>query len=378
MFTEKLGLKPRRKNKQWLFRLGQYAGSMVMCTGMALGLGSCATNSPSSSSSMMPTQPTLKVVTTFLPITQFTKAVAGNRAQVIQLLPTTISPHDYQAKPDDVLTLTQADVLVQNGLGMEEFLEDLVKNAGNSKLKVIDSSQGIQTITSASIEGKDHDHNHDHESKPQTNSKKDHVHGLYNPHIWLDPKRVVQQVQTIRDGLIASDPDGKTLYTANAAIYIEQLKELDAETTQLLLPYANKTFVAFHDFAPYFAQSYNLNATFLVDVPNENPSPEDVKRIVNTVKQTQLKAILTEPQAGERIFATLSKDLAIQVSVFDPLETAPVDGIPSNYYLTTMRQNVKTLLTALTGKSTVLQAPSNWYGFTQPWVIIPQRVAIRF
>jgi zinc/manganese transport system substrate-binding protein len=201
---------------------------------------------------------------------------------------------------------------------------------------------------------------------------------LYNPHIWLDPKRVVQQVQTIRDGLIASDPDGKTLYTANAAMYIEQLKELDAETTQLLLPYANKTFVAFHDFAPYFAQSYNLNATFLVDVPNENPSPEDVKRIVNTVKQTQLKAILTEPQAGERIFATLSKDLAIQVSVFDPLETAPVDGIPPNYYLTTMRQNVKTLLAALTGKSTVLQAPSNWYGFTQPWVIIPQRVAIRF
>ncbi|MBU6185914.1 MAG: zinc ABC transporter substrate-binding protein [Synechococcales bacterium] len=101
-------------------------------------------------------------------------------------------------------------------------------------------------------------------------------------------------------------------------------------------------------------------------------------RIVNTVKQTQLKAILTEPQAGERIFATLSKDLAIQVSVFDPLETAPVDGIPPNYYLTTMRQNVKTLLAALTGKSTVLQAPSNWYGFTQPWVIIPQRVAIRF
>ena len=165
MFTEKLGLKPRRKNKQWLFRLGQYAGSMVMCTGMALGLGSCATNSPLSSSSMMPTQPTLKVVTTFLPITQFTKAVAGNRAQVIQLLPTTISPHDYQAKPDDVLTLTQADVLVQNGLGMEDFLEDLVKNAGNSKLKVIDSSQGIQTITSASIEGKDHDHNQAHRSR---------------------------------------------------------------------------------------------------------------------------------------------------------------------------------------------------------------------
>jgi hypothetical protein len=73
----------------------------------------------------------LQVVTTFLPITQFTKAVAGDRAQVTQLLPINVGPHDYQATPEDAQTLSKADVLVQNGLEMEEFLEDLVKHAGN-------------------------------------------------------------------------------------------------------------------------------------------------------------------------------------------------------------------------------------------------------
>jgi ABC-type Zn uptake system ZnuABC Zn-binding protein ZnuA len=77
------------------------------------------------------------VVTTFLPITQFTKAVAGDRAEVTQLLPTNVGPHDYQAKPEDAQRLAEADVLVQNGLEMEEFLEDLVENAGNPDLTIM-------------------------------------------------------------------------------------------------------------------------------------------------------------------------------------------------------------------------------------------------
>jgi len=65
--------------------------------------------------------------------------------------------------------------------------------------------------------------------------------------------------------------------------------------------------VAFHDFAPYFAESYNLKAEFLVDIPEENPAPEDVKRIMDTVQSTNLKTILNEPQAGEDAFAALAK-----------------------------------------------------------------------
>ena len=86
------------------------------------------------------------------------------------------------------------------------------------------------------------------------------------PHIWLDPKRAIQQVENIRDGMIAVDPEGEAIYTANAAAFIADLEALDAEITEQLAPFTGQTFVAFHDFAPYFAESYGLDAEFLVDV----------------------------------------------------------------------------------------------------------------
>ncbi len=318
---------------------------LSMVVAIAVSLGSCASNTPITNGASPQAQSAnsrtyLQVVTTFIPITDFTKAVAGDRAQVTQLLPTNVSPHDFQAKPEDAQKLAKAGVLIENGLGMEVFLDELVKNTGNSNLKIIDSSKGVQTISTEAIQGHD----------PGSGEKPDKAgHEEFNPHIWLDPKRAIRQVENIRDGLIAADPSGKEIYTANAAAYMQRLRKLDAETTKMLQPFAGKTFVVFHDFAPYFAQSYNLKANFLVDVPEDNPSPDDVKRVMNTVKVTDLKTLLAEPRSGEDAFAALAKDLKVRVSTFDPMETGSPGALQPEYYIITMQQNVKTLVTAFTG-----------------------------
>ena len=337
---------------------------------IAFGLGSCTSNSQTTDAERQDASE-LQVITTFLPITQFTQAVAGDRAQVTQLLPTNVGPHDYQATPEGTQQLAKADVLVKNGLEMESFLEKLIQNAGNADLQVIDTSEGIATISSEDIEGHgeghgkneghaDHaDHaDHDHETETsatagtiETDEGHDgtHDHGAFNPHIWLDPKRAIQQVENIRDGLIAADPEGKSTYTANATAYINQLTALDQEITASLKPYQGKTFVAFHDFAPYFAESYGLEAEFLVDVPEENPTPGDVKRVMDIVQQSNLKTLLTEPQAGERVFTTIAQDLKVRVSLFDPMETGSEAALQPGYYFTTMRKNIDQLKSAFIG-----------------------------
>jgi zinc/manganese transport system substrate-binding protein len=307
----------------------------------AIGLGACGTGSPTISASPSEETQRLKVITTFIPVTNFTKAVAGDRAEVTQLLPTNVGPHDYQAKPEDVQTLARGNVIVKNGLGMEEFLGDLLKNAGNANLKVIDSSKDIQPIAN------EEKHDHDHEKT----SEAGHNHGAFNPHIYLDPKRAIKQVENIRDGLITADPEGKTTYDKNATAYIEKLKKLDGEIAQKLQPFAGKSFVTYHDFAPYFAQSYNLKAEFLVDVPEDNASPEDVKRVINAAKQSNLKTLLTESQAVGSPFAALAKDLKVKVSTFDPLETSNGEALRPDYYLTTMRQNLQNLESAFSGQT---------------------------
>jgi zinc/manganese transport system substrate-binding protein len=280
----------------------------------------------------------IEVVTTFLPITLFTRAVAGDCATVTALVPPTTGPHDFQAKPGDLAALRQARVLVKNGLEMEAFLDKLVASAGNSKLAVIDSSRGIATIGSP----EEHDPGHGH--------GQGHSHGEVNPHIWLDPLRAVQQVETIRDGLVKADPSCAEGYKRNAAAYTAELRALNDELATQLKPYRGKTFIAFHDFAPYFAQRYNLKADFLVDVPELNPSPADLRRVAAEVRQTQLKALLSEPQEGQRSFNTLAKDLGIKISVFDPLETGSDQSASDpQTYVVVMRRNVADLIQAFGG-----------------------------
>lgn len=317
--------------------------TMAIASTLVMGLSSCDSNLATSNLPMASTKK-LQVVTTFVPITEFTQAVAGDRAQVTQLLPSSVSPHDYQAKPEDIQKLAKAQVLVENGLGMEGFLEDVVKNAENPGLKVIDSSQGIPTIATQSLAPE-----HGHEAEVEH----EHEHGEVNPHIYLDPKRAIQQVKNIRDGLIAADPLGEKIYSANAAAYTQKLKQLDAEIAQKLKPFAGKTFVTYHDFAPYFAQSYQLKADFLVGIPEENAAPEDVKRVMNAAKKSNLKTLLTEPQAAGSPFTALAKDLNVQIGTFDSLEIGGSDSLQSDYYLKTLRQNVKNLETAFSGKKSV-------------------------
>jgi zinc/manganese transport system substrate-binding protein len=282
-----------------------------------------------------------KVVTTFLPITLFTRAVAGDCATVTPLIPPNLGPHDFQAKPGDLTALRQARVLVKNGLEMEGFLDKLVASAGNPQLKVIDSSRGVTTLETedhGDAHGKEHGHHDDH------GSAHGHDHGAVNPHIWLDPLRAVQQVETIRDGLVKADPSCADGYRRNAAAYTAQLQQLNSDIAAQLKPYQGKTFVGFHDFAPYFAQRYGLKAEYLVDVPELNPSPADLQRVMAEVKGSQLNALLSEPQEGDRSFNALAKDLGVKVVVFDPLETATQEASrdPSTY-LKLMRRNAADL-----------------------------------
>jgi zinc/manganese transport system substrate-binding protein len=301
--------------------------------GLAVLLSACA--APRQNENAAQAGGGLQVVSTFLPITLFTRAVAGDCATVTALIPPSIGPHDFQSSPDAVTALGRADVLVKNGLGMEGFLDKLVRAAENPDLVVIDSSASVATLESPAHGEQGHSHGHSHS----------HSHGPVNPHIWLDPLRAVQQVESIRDGLVAADPSCADGYRRNAEATIAELRQLNDAIAERLRPYAGKTFVAFHDVAPYFAERYGLKAEFLVDVPEMNPSPADLRRVAERVQASQLQALLSEPQAGARSFNTLATDLGIRISVFDPLETGSEDQArnPATYF-EVMRRNVDTLL----------------------------------
>jgi zinc/manganese transport system substrate-binding protein len=275
-------------------------------------------------------------VTTFLPIYLFTKAVTGEVADVEILIPPGSDVHEYQATPENVRAIATAQVLVKNGLGIEEFHADTIKNAQNSQLIQIDTSQGIQSVNEISpvekiADGeKDHDHDHDH----------GHTHTGGNPHIWLDPVLAKQQIINIRDGLIKADPGNKSTYEVNAATYIQELEKLHNEFQQTLKQTPNCTFITFHDAFPYLAKRYNIKQVAVVAIPEDQLSPTDVQKAVNAVKKYQVKALFSEPGVDNKLLASLSQDLKLTLQTLDSLERGQTDP---KYYFQVMKANLQTL-----------------------------------
>lgn len=272
-----------------------------------------------------------KVVTTFLPVYLFTKAVAGDVADVEILVPPGTEVHDYQATPENVKAIATANVLVKNGLGLEEFLKGTVKNAQNPKLTEIDVSKGIKAVNQISTVEK------------TATEKEDHDHADGNPHVWLDPVLAKQQVVNIRDGLIAADSANKASYEANSAAYIKELENLNNEFQQTLQKTPNCTFVTFHDAFTYLAQRYNLKQVAVVEIPEDQLSPTDVQKAVNAVKKYKVKALFSEPGVDNKLLKSLSQDLKLTLRTLDSVETGKTDP---QYYFQVMKANLQTLASA--------------------------------
>jgi len=268
-----------------------------------------------------------KIVTTFLPVHLFTKAVVGDTGTVEILISPGAEVHDYQATPSDAKLLSQADVLVENGLGMEEFLSALVDNAGNSQLQQITSSEGIEVIEA---EDEHDDHGHDHH----------HHHGEGNPHVWLDPVLAQQQVANIRDELIAINPSNADSYSSNADSYIQQLQDLDNEFQQRLAPVKGCKFITFHDAFPYLAQRYGLEQEAIIEIPEDSITPKDIRRIRKAAKKYKVNALFTEPGIEDKRIEQISSDLNLPLEEIDPLESGETDP---QYYFQAMQRNLEAL-----------------------------------
>lgn len=257
---------------------------------ISLLLPACAHRAPAPASQATPGERPL-VLTTAAPVTLFTRAVAGECATVVSLLPPGVDPHTFQSRPADLLQLRRARVLVSNGLGLEAFLAPLVTAAGHADLVRIDSARGLELASDPA-----------------------------NPHAWLNPASARRQVQTIAEGLAAADPGCAKGYRQRAARYGAQLQALDRLLATRLAPYRGRSFVTSHAFAEHYAHRYGLVAQALQTNPEQEPTPADLQRVALVVRQGRLRAVLNPPGEPSRALGALARDLGVGVGSFDTLE----------------------------------------------------------
>ena len=249
------------------------------------------------------------------------------------LLPEGADPHAYEASLADRALMDGADLLIINGLDLEEGLIDSIEAAASGGVPVFAAGDHVDVRgygTTDSHEEAEQGHADEHE----------HGHGTFDPHIWLDPQLAVRQVNTIRDGLIQADPSCKDGYERRAAAYVKQLQELDQQLAQQLAPYQGRSVVSFHEALGYFVKRYGLNSEALVALPEDQPTPADVKRISAVLQAADVHGLLSEPGGGSAVLQALASDLKLRLEVFDPLELVPADAQRTpELYLQVMRQN---------------------------------------
>lgn len=300
--VSKIQFTDSQKEKPPMFRLDTFA-RLATFIGLIGFAGACApTATPTSAPIAAPTAtraPTttpvtkIKVVATTTQVTALAKVVGGDYIELTGLLGAGVDPHEYEPTPGDVRTVADAQLVVENGVGLEKWLDKVIQNSG-TRAPIIDTSKGVQ------IRKGD-------EQEPQG-----------DPHIWHSVPNAIIMLNNIRDGLIQADPTNADYYKANAAACEKKLNDLDKYIMDQIasIPPANRKFVSNHDAFGYYVDRYGL--TFVGSVipsmdTSYEPSAKELADLIQAIKAQGVKAVFTESSVNPSLARQLAQDAGVKV-----------------------------------------------------------------
>jgi ABC-type Zn uptake system ZnuABC Zn-binding protein ZnuA len=295
---------------------------------VAIALAACGTGAGSaspgaSSATVTPGPNALKVVTTTTVFSDFEQNLGGSRGSATSIIQTVVAPEDYEPKPDDAKKLADAKLIVSNGVGLDDFLNDLLASGTGGETPHLVLGDGIPVMT---------------------------VDGEENPHFWLDPTLVKQYyLPAIATKLTELDPEGKATFDANVASYAAQLDALDTELKAKVdtIPAANRKLVTFHDAFPYFAKHYGFELVgVILENVGQEPSAADLAALVEKVKAAGVKAVFSEAQFSPKLSETLAQEAGI-TTVVTTLYNDALGPAPADTYIGMMGWNVDQIVPAL-------------------------------
>ncbi|HEM5989473.1 TPA: zinc ABC transporter substrate-binding protein AdcA [Streptococcus suis] len=292
----------------------------------ALLLGACGNSTTSEDGK-------LNIVTTFYPVYEFTKQVAGDEANVDLLVKAGTEVHGYEPSAKDIARIQEADAFVYENENMETWVHDVEKSLDTTKVNVISATEGMLLLPGGEKEHEGHDH-----------SEEGHSHA-YDPHVWLSPERAITLVENIRDSLVAKYPEKKDAFETNAAAYIEKLDTLDAKYSETLSAAKQKYFVTQHTAFAYLALDYGLKQVSITGVAaDEDPTPSRLAELTEYINKYGIKYIYFEENASKSVAETLAKETVVQLDVLNPLESLTDEAMKNGEdYISVMEDNLAAL-----------------------------------
>ena len=260
--------------------------SRIVALVLALVVAGCAVNAPRKARGpSTPQHDKLRVVTTFSTLNSFVEGVGGDRVQVQNLVPVGASPETYQPTPSDIATLSRAQLVVENGSGIEAWLQHTIQSAGNSNMKIVVLSDGMPKIDR-------------------------------NPHLWMDPVLAQQYVAKILDALVRMDPAHRAQYDANAKAYSRKLTALQSWITGRIatIPPQQRAMIIFHNAFDYYDRRFGLQTVGVIELsPGQDPNPAYIGQLVDLAREHHVRAVFSEPEYSPKLAQTLARSANIRV-----------------------------------------------------------------
>jgi zinc transport system substrate-binding protein len=301
---------------------GLLAGAALLTTTAACGSGSAET----AASGAKP-----EVVAAFYPLQWLTEQVGGSDVQITTLTAPGVEPHDLELSLQQVSELQKAALTVYIK-GVQPAVDDAV-----TPDKSFDAATAVTTLPVG-----DHAEEEGHAGEGHAGEEHGHEEAGYDPHIWLDPSRLATVATKLSERLATVDAAHAQAYKDRAAKTAAALGTLDQEFGKGLAACRTKTLVTAHEAFGYLADRYKLKQVGITLDPEQEPSPARLSEVAKLAKTEGVTTIFTESLVSPKVAEVLASQVGAKTAVLDPLESKP-----SGDYLSAMRDNLKTLQTAL-------------------------------
>jgi len=306
----------------------------------------------------------LRVVTTFFPLTDWARAIGGDRVRVHQLLPPGVEAHTFSPRPADMRAIQEADVFLFLGPDMEPWARRLAPAPAHPRQVILEVAKRIPRVSDGSAhadhekaegppthtdDGDAHEHDHVHRG-PHPHASHDHADT--DPHVWLDPVLAQQMVRAIAEAFAQADPDSAEIYRANARAYMERLADLHQRIEATLRRVRHREILfAGHFVFGYFARRYGLDyrSAYPGFAPDAMPTPHAVAELIRRIRETGQQVIFHEELVDPKVARVIAEETGARlVMLHGAHNLTPEEARRGTLtYLTIMEDNLRKLAEAL-------------------------------
>jgi zinc transport system substrate-binding protein len=253
-----------------------------------------------------------KVAVSIFPLYDVTRRVAGDRADVVLVLPPGKSEHGYDPAPKEIARLDGAKLGFAVGLDMDGWAENILRTAGDARIVRLGDKVKTLPISIEPIS--------DADAREHAGGHEEHAIGAPDPHFWLDPERMLGVIDQIAAELAAIDPTGTEAFAANARTLEAQLTDLDGTIAARSKQWSRHTIVTFHGSMSYFANRYGVRIAAVVEpIAGKEPTAAYIARVLEAIKRSQAVALFTEPQLDKRPGEVIAHEAGIPLGELDPI-----------------------------------------------------------